>query len=38
LKTRCSIRLILDDEEIAGSPYADRRMVVLDPVASGAGA
>ncbi len=37
LKQRCSIRLILDDEEIAGSPYAERRFFVLDPIGGGKG-
>lgn len=29
---RCTIELTLDDAEIAGSPYARRRLMVLDPV------
>jgi hypothetical protein len=32
LKTRCSIGLSLDDDDIAGSPYAERRFLVLDPI------
>lgn len=31
-KVRCSIGLSLDDGAIAGSPYAERRLYVLDPV------
>jgi len=33
MRVRCSIGLSLDDGAIAGSPYAERRLYVLDPVA-----
>jgi hypothetical protein len=32
LKVRCTIEMRLDDSAIRGSPYAMRRLVVLDPV------
>ena len=31
IKVRCSIEFTLDDTEIRGSPYARRRLIVLDP-------
>jgi hypothetical protein len=31
VKVRCTIELTLDDAEIRGSPFARRRLVVLDP-------
>jgi hypothetical protein len=31
VKVRCTIELALDDSAIRGSPYARRRLVVLDP-------
>ncbi len=34
LKQRLAFRLVLEDAEIAGTPYAERRFVVLDPVAA----
>lgn len=33
LRQRCALSLVLEDAEIAGTPYAERRFVVLDPVA-----
>jgi hypothetical protein len=36
-RIRCSIGLSLDDWIIGGSPYAERRLYVLDPVAMGEG-
>lgn len=35
LKQRFALRLVLEDAEIAATPYAERRFVVLDPVAAG---
>lgn len=32
VKVRCAIELRLDDAEIAGTPFALRRLIVLDPV------
>ncbi|MFW6076280.1 MAG: hypothetical protein ACOC71_00880 [Hyphomicrobiales bacterium] len=31
LKERCTIEFVLDDSQIRGSPFARRRLVVLDP-------
>jgi hypothetical protein len=31
VKERCAIEFVLDDSEIRGSPFARRRLVVLDP-------
>ncbi len=31
IRLRCSIELTLDDGQIAGSPFASRRLIVLDP-------
>lgn len=35
VKVRCTVEFRLDDDQIRGSPYADRRLVVLDPVGKG---
>jgi hypothetical protein len=35
MQVRCTIELKLDDPEIAGSPYAERRLMVLEPANRG---
>ena len=36
VKVRCTIEFTLDDEQIRGSPYARRRLIVLDPAGEAA--